>query len=79
MQSIIHLTTKVLDGHRVEICDPNLPEGQSVEVILYPTVAKPAEVTSVLSVVESLKGHRLFSTPQDVDRYLHEERSSWDQ
>ena len=27
---------------------------------------------------EGLKGHRLFSTPQEVDQYLQEERNAWD-
>lgn len=78
MQSLIHLTTKVLAGHRIEVSDPNLKEGDCVEVVLYPAVSDQASIPSVLSIVESLKGHRLFSTPQEADQYLQQERSAWD-
>lgn len=77
MQSIIHLTTKVLDGHRVEVSDPKLREGDCVEVVLYPDISDQTDAPSVLSIVESLKGHRLFSTAQEADQYLQEERSAW--
>jgi hypothetical protein len=78
MSDVIHLTTKVLEGHRIEVSDPNLKEGESVEVVLYPGVPDRSSSPSVLAIVESLKGHRLFSTPQDVDQYLQEERNAWD-
>jgi hypothetical protein len=78
MQSIIHLTTKVLDGNRIEVSDPNLVEGESVEVVLYPCTSDQSNNPSVLSIVESLKGHRFFSSPQEVDQYLNQERNAWD-
>jgi len=78
MQSIIHTTTKVLAGNRIEISDPSLKEGESVEVVLYPSTADQKNKPSVLSIVEGLKGHRLFSTPQEVDQYLQQERNAWD-
>ena len=78
MQSIIHLITKVLDGHRVEVTDPNLKEGESVEVVLYPSTVDHQAKPSVLSIVEGLKGHRLFATPQEAGQYLQEERNAWE-
>jgi hypothetical protein len=78
MQSLVHVTTKVLAGNRIEVSDPNLKEGECVEVVLYPSVSDEAAKPSVLSIVESLKGHRIFSTPQEADQYLNEERSAWD-
>lgn len=78
MQSVIHLTTKVLDGHRIEVSDPNLKEGESVEVVLYPCVSDQTNSSSVLSIVESLKGRRIFSSPQEVEQYINQEREAWE-
>ena len=35
MKSTLHLTTKVLDGNRIEIESPNLLVGQTVEVVVF--------------------------------------------
>lgn len=76
MSIMLRTQTKVLPGNRVEISSPQLREGDTVEV----TVASPEnrEKRSAVDIIKSLSGHRLFSTPADVDRYLNEERDSWD-
>lgn len=33
---------------------------------------------SVLEIVADLKGHRIFSSPEEVDRHINEERDSWE-
>ena len=68
--------TTVLPGHRIEISAPDLPEGARVEVIVVPAPA-PGQ-RSALEIIEALHGHRLFQTPEQVRRYLQEERESWD-
>jgi hypothetical protein len=78
MESTLHITTKVLPGSKIEIVDPKLREGDAVDVFL--VVNKPAsrKHQSVLKIIESLHGCRLFQTPREVDEHLQEERDSWD-
>ena len=79
MNAAYHTTTTVLPGHKIEITAPELPEGQQVQVVVISTPV-PAQKTgpSALDIIESLKGHRLFQSPEEVDRYINEERNSWD-
>jgi hypothetical protein len=81
MNTAYHITTTVLPGHKIEITAPELSEGEQVQVVVISTSAqgsarKPGP--SGLDIIESLKGHRLFQTPEEVDRYINEERNSWD-
>ena len=39
---------------------------------------EPAEQLSVLSIIEGLNGARVFGDAAAVDKYLAEERDSWD-
>jgi len=78
MQPALHVTTKVLPGNKIEITSPELKEGEPVEVFLVLPAAAAGPQRSVLEIVESLKGHRLFQTPGEVDKYLQQERDSWD-
>jgi hypothetical protein len=77
MQAAYRTQTTVLPGHRIEIAAPEFPEGAQVEVI----VVLPATASaprSALEIIESLHGHRLFQTPQEVDQYIQQERDSWE-
>jgi hypothetical protein len=80
MQTAFHTTTTVLPGHRIEVSNPSLKEGDQVQVVVIPTPPIPSARTgpSALEIIESLKGHRIFQTAEEVDRYLNEERDSWD-
>ena len=78
MQAAYRTQTTILPGHRIEITAPELPEGDTVEVIVVLAPKPNAKGQSVLEIIESLKGHRLFQTPEDVDKYLQQERDSWD-
>jgi hypothetical protein len=33
---------------------------------------------TAIEIIESLGGHRLFSSPAEVDRYVDGERAAWD-
>lgn len=70
--------TTVLPGHRIEISAPELAEGTRVEILIVPAASSPATGGSVLEIIESLQGHRLFKTPEEVRRHLQEERDAWD-
>ncbi len=72
------MKTKVLPGKRIEVSAPELVEGDLIDVHL--TLPEPNGADrkrSSLEIIESLKGHRLFASPQAVDEYLREERDSW--
>ena len=77
MMSEVKLKTKVLPGKRIEVTDPGLVDGESVEITIAPY--KPMEETSILEFLNSLPEEpRLYKSPADVDRYLQQERDSWD-
>ena len=77
MQTAIRHSTRVLPGNRIEIFDPQLRVGDEIEVTLMLPETRE-EKQSVIGIIEDLKGRRLFKSAIDVDRYLHEERNSWD-
>jgi hypothetical protein len=75
------METTVLPGHRLEISDPELPEGAKVEVIVVlPETPRPERV-SVLEFLESLPpgpSPRCFPTWEEYERHLREEKDSWE-
>jgi hypothetical protein len=79
MQSALRTETTILPGHRLEITAPELPEGARVEVIVVlPEKAKP-QFGSALEFLESLPaGPRAFSTWEEYERHLREEKDSWE-
>lgn len=79
MQTALRLETTVLPGHRLEVSDPELPEGATVEVIVvFPEKPKP-QFGSALEFLESLPaGPRAFKTWEEYERHLQEEKDSWD-
>jgi hypothetical protein len=76
--SPLRMQTTVLPNHRIEISAPELVEGTRVEVVVTPAQPPPHAGGSVLEIIESLRGHRLFQTPEEVRRHLHQERDAWD-
>jgi hypothetical protein len=78
MQSALRLETTVLPGHRLEVSAPELPEGAKVEVIVV-LPAPPTQGPSMLEFLATLPpGPLLFQTPEDANRYVKEERDSWE-
>jgi len=79
MRTTLRLETTVLPGHRLEINDPELPDGAKVEVIVVlPEKPRPS-TTSMLDLVASLPpGPRAFPTWEDYERHLREEEESWE-
>jgi hypothetical protein len=79
MQTALRTETTILPGHRLEISDPQLPEGAKVEVIVILPDMPPSPRQSMLEVLESLPPRPLlFKTPEEANRYLQEERDSWE-
>ena len=76
MQKTLHIKTTVLPGGKIEIIDQELTEGESVDVIISPTLAPSAR--SAWQIISERPGQRLFKTAKEVDDYIAEERASWD-
>ncbi|MCS6918777.1 MAG: hypothetical protein NZM28_03325 [Fimbriimonadales bacterium] len=77
-KKVIRARARVLAGHRVEICDPLLPEGATVEV----TVELPPPARK--SLAQILRERPPSDAPEAVDSWeqyeqlLQQERDSWD-
>jgi hypothetical protein len=73
----LEIRTTILPGHRIEIQDPNLPEGSLATVVIL--VDEPKLPRRRFSeVLGDYRGGELFRTAQEVDEYLRTERNSWD-
>lgn len=81
MQSALKLTTKVLPGKRIEICDPELTEGEDVELIVLRAaepVADPPQFASAWDFIQSLPPSTLTMEDWErIEREFKEERNSW--
>ncbi|MCS6830585.1 MAG: hypothetical protein RMM08_02440 [Armatimonadota bacterium] len=79
METALRLRTRVLAGHRIEIVDPELPEGDSVEVIVLINKTEPRPTT----LYEVLTAQPPRGTPlaapswEEYDRLLQQEREEW--
>jgi hypothetical protein len=79
MQSAIRITTKVLSGNKVEIELPPGSVGADVEVIVILPELPDAPSRSAIDIInEAHSRQQLFRTPEEVDRYIREERDSWE-
>jgi hypothetical protein len=83
MQAAYHLTTTILPGNKIEIELAEGTVGDAIEVIvLLPNPPKPTHpkftkrgILDILAEAHKLPPYR---TPEEIDRYLQEERDSWD-
>ncbi len=79
MQTAVRLETTILPGHRLEVSSPELPEGANVEVIVMLPAISALPRWSMLDFLATLPpGPLLFKTAEDADRYVREERDSWE-
>ncbi len=78
VETIVRTRTVVQPGGRVVVADPALLTGKPVEVIILLSEASEEPRLSIIDVLNSVPGHRLFQTAEEVDHYLREERASWD-
>jgi hypothetical protein len=79
MRASLRLETTVLPGHRLEVSAPELPEGARVEVIVLLPEQKVPPRQSMLEFLATLPpGPLLFKSPEEADRYIQEERDSWE-
>lgn len=78
MQTAITIRTTVQSGGRIEVVAPDLPAGQTVDVVIQLEQPAADKRPSVLDVLAACEGHRIFKSAAEVDAYLREERDSWD-
>jgi hypothetical protein len=77
MSLALQVKTTILPGHRIEICAPELPVGQSVTVFI---VLNEQEMPKrpLSEVLAGYPGGQLFTSPEEVDTYLKAERDAWE-
>jgi len=79
MQSTLHIQTQVLEGNKIEIDDPHLIVGETVEVFVVLPVVKKQKVSDILATIENIRDHRSsFRTAEEINQFIREERDSWD-
>ena len=63
------------------IITPKMREGDRVDIVVTPIPsndATPKTGPFIFEIVTSPKGHRLSNSIEEVDRYINEERDSWE-
>ena len=79
MQSALRMTASVQAGGKIEVINPELPAGEQVDIIvLFSQVGKDSGGISVLDVLDSAPGHLIFQSAEDVDAFIRDGRSEWD-
>ncbi len=76
MQKALHIRTTVLPGGRIEVVYQDLREGETVDVVVTPSVPTPHR--SIMEILNGGPERRLFQTAEEVQAYLAEEKASWD-
>jgi hypothetical protein len=77
MPITLRLRATVQAGHRLEVVAPELPEGQTVEVlVLLPPESPRAGILDFLDALPP--GPRSADTWEEVDRQFQQEREAWD-
>lgn len=79
MATAVRVKTVVLPGGKIEVSAPELVAGQHATVfVVVEEDDEPREKRHALDILAELPGHLEFHTAEEVDRYLEEERSSWE-
>lgn len=66
----------VKPGGLVEIRSPELPDGATVEAIVLLESISDELGPSLSSLIGAAKGS--FATPEEVDRFIRQERDAWE-
>lgn len=76
MEKVLHRTTTVQPGGKIEIVDRDLEAGEHVDVVISP--AQPPSPRSAWQIISEGPGQRIFKSAKEVDDYLAGERASWE-
>ena len=76
----LKLMTRITKDHRLDVMLPDdVPEGDVEVIVLLPETRSPAATSTLREFTEKLeKMPSSGRSKADIDRYLDEERSSWD-
>lgn len=75
MQKVLHLKATVQPGGKVEFASPELPAGETVDVVVMRESGSRGR--SIMEILNSGPERRLFQTAEEVRTYLGEEKASW--
>ncbi len=81
MKTLVRVRTKVLPGNRIEISDPNLPEGASVEVVV---AHSPEPEGKRINLYEWLRARPPQPKPrgavswEEYEQLIQQERDAWE-
>ena len=78
MAKEVRINTVVLPGGKIEISTPELIPGQKATVVVTVENGALHEQPHVIDILKMLSGHRLFQSVEEVDKYIHRERGSWE-
>ena len=81
MQNTLRLETTVLPGHRLEIRDPELPDGVKVQVVVVVPEQPTQHRMSMLAFLETLPSGpspRAFLTWEEYEEHLQKEKDAWE-
>ncbi len=81
MHTTLRMETTVLPGHRLEISNPELPDGAIVEVIVVVPKQATTQRMSMLQFLDTLPpgpSPRCYPTWEEYERQLQEEKNAWD-
>jgi hypothetical protein len=79
MGTIVQVTTTVREDGSIEIRAPGLTPGQQVTVSIATADEERRTGPHILDAVAWLKGHRIFTSVEEVDAFSRSERDTWDQ
>jgi hypothetical protein len=74
----LRMKTRVLPGGKIEISAPELIAGQEATIVVTVEDNKLNGQGHVIDLLKQAAGHQLFSTAEEIDTYIRQERESWD-
>lgn len=74
----LHIKTKVLPEHKIEVTMPELPIGAPVDLVVITAEKEPSQRESILDVIEKVRSRHPHRSAEEIDSNLREERNSWE-
>ena len=78
MSGPLHIRTQVLAGGRVELSDPELAEGEVVDVVVTPIAPSLEKREAFVRFLRGLPSNRTLQEWEQFERYYQTERDSWE-
>ncbi len=78
MQVALHIKTEVLPGNKIEITEPNLIVGDSVDVLVMTEQVLPSKRESIIEMITQIRSQiTSFKTSEQIDQEIQEIKNSW--